>query len=57
LLIGMAGHYRDAFDAGHVVKLVQTFAKAVEQSPKFAGATYRGLATADGVALLLKNEP
>jgi lysine-N-methylase len=35
LLIGMAGHYQEAFAAGHVVKLVQSFAKAVEHCPKF----------------------
>lgn len=33
LLIGMAGHYRDAFCADHVVKLVQSFSKAVEHGP------------------------
>jgi hypothetical protein len=56
LLTGMAGKYRKSFDVAHVVKLVQSFVKAVEQAPKFAGASYKGLATPDGMALLLKNE-
>lgn len=56
LLIGTAGHYREAFGAAHVVKLVQSFAKAVEQSPKFRSTDYRSFGTADGLALLLNNE-
>jgi len=32
LLIGMAGHYREAFDAPHVVKLIQSFARTFEHS-------------------------
>ncbi len=55
LLIGMAGHYREAFAEAHVIKLVQSFAKAVEHSPQFLGASNLGLANADGMALLLKN--
>ena len=56
LLIGMAGHFGRAFGKEHVVKLVQTFAKAVEQCPKFEVSSYLGLANAEGMALLLKNE-
>jgi lysine-N-methylase len=56
LLIGIAGHYREAFAAPHVVKLVQSFAKSVEHSPTFQGSLSRNLASADGMALLLKNE-
>ncbi|MFY9559815.1 MAG: hypothetical protein WAQ52_06245 [Terriglobales bacterium] len=55
LLIGMAGHYQEAFAEEHVVKLVQSFAKAVEHCPKFMGGTNLNLASADGMALLLKN--
>ncbi len=54
LLIGMAGYYQGAFAAGHVVKLVQSFAKAVEHCPRFLGPSNLGLANADGMALLLK---
>ena len=32
LLIGIAGHYREAFDSTHVVKLVQSFARTFEHS-------------------------
>jgi lysine-N-methylase len=55
LLIGAAGHYQAAFGPEHVVKVVQSFAKAVEQCPDFQISKYLGLATADGMALLLKN--
>jgi lysine-N-methylase len=54
LLIGMAGHYREGFATGLVVKLVQSFSKAVEHCPKFMAASNKGLASADGMALLLK---
>ena len=53
LLIGMAGHYQAAFSAGHVVKLVQSFSKAVEHCPKFLEAINLGLANANGMAVLL----
>lgn len=56
LLIGMAGQYREAFSTAHVVKLIQTFAKAVEQCPKFQVANYLNLANADAIAVLLKND-
>jgi lysine-N-methylase len=55
LLIGVAGHYGAAFSSDHVVKVVQTFAKAVEQCADFSVTKYKGLANADGMALLLKN--
>ena len=32
MLVGMAGHYREAFDSTHVVKLVQSFARTFEHS-------------------------
>jgi len=59
LLIGMANRYGDAFDVTHVVKLVQSLAKAIEHSghfldriPGFLHA--RKLDNPRGVALLLK---
>lgn len=55
LLVGIAGHYREHFDAGHFVKVVQSVAKSVEQCPKFPLANYASLANADGIALLLKS--
>jgi lysine-N-methylase len=55
LLMGMAGHYREAFAEAHVIKLVQSFAKAVEHSPTSLLAGNLSLANADGMALLLKN--
>jgi lysine-N-methylase len=55
LLIGMAGKYQGAFAAEHVVKLVQSFAKAVEHCPKFPGAAHLGLADANGMAVLLNS--
>jgi lysine-N-methylase len=54
LLIGMAGHYQEAFVASHVVKLIQSFSKAVEHCAKFLEASNPALASADGMALLLK---
>ncbi len=56
LLIGMAGHLGPAFGCQHVVKLIQTFAKAVEQCPKFDIRKYMQLANAEGMAMLLKND-
>jgi len=32
LLIGMAAHYREAFDTAHVVKLIQSLARTIEHS-------------------------
>jgi lysine-N-methylase len=55
LLIGIAGHYKGGFATEHVVKLVQTVAKFVEQSTKFPYNDYMQLANANGMALLLKN--
>lgn len=57
LLIGMAGHYRETFSTGHVVKLIQSFSKAVEHCPKFLQTSNPALASADGMALLLKTSP
>jgi lysine-N-methylase len=54
LLIGMAGHYGEGFAAAHVVKLVQSFSKAVEHCPEFLEASNPAMASADGMAVLLK---
>ena len=56
LLIGMAGHYREAFAADHVVKLVQVVAKSMEHSGTFIGGlNWHGLADPNSVAALLRN--
>jgi lysine-N-methylase len=55
LLIGMAGHYREAFSQEHVVKLIQCFAKQVEHCSDFLKGINKDLVTATGMALLLKN--
>jgi lysine-N-methylase len=59
LLIGMAGGYQETFSTEHVVKLVQSFSKAVEHNPvylkkivEFVGS--RKLDTPEGIAILLK---
>jgi lysine-N-methylase len=54
LLIGMAGRYREAFSAEHVVKLVQSFSKAVEHCPEFLGTINPAVSSANGMAQLLK---
>ncbi len=55
LLIGMAGHYREAFSTDHVVKLIQCFSKQVEHSADLLDGLNKNLITAGGFALLLKN--
>ena len=55
LLIGMAGHYRDAFAVEHVLKLVQCFSKIAEHSPGFLRGLNHNLVGAAGMALLLRN--
>ncbi len=55
LLVGISGLHRESFGAEHVVKVVQSVAKSVEQCPKFPLANYASLANADGMALLLKS--
>lgn len=59
LLIGIAGHYREQFGLQHVVRLVQSFSKAVEHNPKFlaqigAFLRTRNLDTPQGMVTLLK---
>ena len=54
LIVGASGIYRENLNSGHVVKVVQSVAKSIEQCPKFPLADYASLANADGMALLLK---
>jgi lysine-N-methylase len=56
LLVGMSARYQETFSFEHVVKLVQSFSKAIEQSPRFTVDRYLHLASADGISLLLKND-
>lgn len=58
LLTGMAGHYREAFGTEHVVKLIQSFSRAVEHSPQFLQEIKefigsRKLGTVEGFVILL----
>jgi lysine-N-methylase len=58
LLVGVAGEAREEFGEGHVVKVVQSFAKAVEHSPDFlrginSFVVRRGLGSPRGIAMLL----
>jgi lysine-N-methylase len=60
LLIGIAGHYREAFAVEHVVYAVQSFTRSVEHYPDLldgidAVMKRRGLDNLMGMAALLKN--
>ncbi len=56
LLIGMAGHYRQALNEEHVVKLVQSLAKSFEHDRTLGGVLHwQGLSDVNCVAALLKN--
>ncbi len=54
LLIGIAGRYQEEFGVQHVVKLVQSFAKAVEHNPNFPGGQLLNSADTKGVTILLR---
>ncbi|WP_433974474.1 flagellin lysine-N-methylase [Tunturiibacter lichenicola] len=59
LLIGVAGRTREEFGEGHVVKVVQSFSKAVEHNPNYLKEINqfmedRSLGNPEGVAALLK---
>ena len=61
LLIGMAGHYREAFDTTHVVKLMQSLAKTLEHSHRSKEQIAEFVETQKlnspwGIALLLRTE-
>jgi len=58
LLVGIAGRKREAFAEEDVIKLIQSFSKAVEHSPAFLKEVNefikgRNLGTVNGIALLL----
>jgi lysine-N-methylase len=58
LLVGVAGDAREGFGEDHVVKVIQSFAKAVEHSPDFlreinSFVGRRGLGNPRGIAMLL----
>jgi len=55
LLIGIAGHKREHFATAHVIKLVQSFSKAVEHCPEFLPTLDPELGSAAGIAQLLRN--
>ena len=40
-LIGMAGYYKEGFNEEHIIKLIQSFEKVVEHSPKFIEHMYK----------------
>jgi len=59
LLIGMAGRYREEFAEAQVVKLIQSFSKAVEHNPSYLKEINkfiddRNLGNPRGIATLLK---
>jgi len=59
MLVGMAAHYREAFECTHVVKLVQSLAKTFEHSRSSLRqittfVAQRDLNNLRGIALLLK---
>lgn len=60
LLIGMAGQYRETLDTTHVIRLIQSFSKAVEHNPTFLRQISeflhsRNLDNPQGMAILLKS--
>jgi lysine-N-methylase len=59
LLIGMAGHYQGGFSSEHVVRLVQSFSKAVEHNLTYLNEIKKiiqsqNLCTPEGILILLK---
>ena len=59
LLIGIAGHYREAFDSTHIIKLIQSFARTFEHSKESQTQIKTFLRTNNlnrlgGIALLLQ---
>jgi lysine-N-methylase len=60
LLIGMAGYHQKDFNEKHVVKLIQTFAKAIEHNHPYLGRVVQfinasGMNNTGGMTVLLKN--
>jgi lysine-N-methylase len=59
LLIGIAGHHKEAFAAEHVVKAIQSFTRAVEHYPDVLKSVNRHMSSRDlnslhGMAIMLK---
>ncbi len=56
LIIGIAGHYREAFSLDHVVRVVQSVTKAIEHyEPLRKIINWKGLSEPISMAALLKN--
>lgn len=60
LLVGMSGYHKDALCPDHVVKLIQSFAKAIEHNPTYLSRVAESLAESDMASLavlafLIKN--
>ncbi len=60
LLIGMAGFHKSAFDASHVIKLIQSASKTFEHSATFPGHAIeilaeKGMTTADQLSVLIRH--
>jgi lysine-N-methylase len=60
LLVGIAGHHKEAFAGEHVVRTVQSFTRAVEHYPNVLKSIdeymrIRGLDNLQGMAIMLKN--
>jgi lysine-N-methylase len=60
LLIGAAGHHKDAFNNEHVVKVIQSFSRAVEHDPNVHRSMHRYISSHNlhsllGMAIMLKH--
>jgi lysine-N-methylase len=60
LLIGMAGFHKSAFDAGHVIKLIQSATKTFEHSAAFPARAIeilaeKGMTTAAALSILIRH--
>jgi lysine-N-methylase len=60
LLVGVAGHYREAFGEEHVVKVVQSFSRAVEHNPYISTSINEFMAhlqmdNLEGMAVMLRS--
>ncbi len=60
LLIGMAGFHKSAFDASHVIKLIQSASKTFDHSATFPGhaieiLAQKGITTADQLSVLIRH--
>ncbi|SFM29064.1 hypothetical protein [Pelosinus propionicus] len=59
LLIGMAGYHREGFRVKHVIKLIQTFAKAIEHDLSYVNQAVQFISASDmnniaGATILVK---